>query len=428
MTSSAPVIAAESVLVRQVVDFVRWVGDGRKLTQKGAITLADARVLLDRLGTGDELDPAIGERVFKTKSSVELLGLSLIVEWAKAARLVRVVRGRLVPVKKAVVLLDRPAELWMALFEVFGRLGPAFLPSGFGESFLRSEFAAGVDVLLSVLYGRDGAVGLDELCDLAWHTVTAPYVLDDATDIQLSTARRMNDRDVRRTLGTLARLGAVTLTEDSAELTAAGRRGTRRLRGEPEPGDPVHQITVTLAEVADPPVWRRLLIPAAMPLSRLHDVIQTAMGWQDHHLHSFTDSSRSYGLPDPDLEFTDERSVRLGDLDIGCGAIDYTYDFGDGWEHEIVIEALGAAQPGESYPRCIGGEGACPPEDCGGSPGYAHLREVLADPGDAEHDDMVRWLGVEHAREFDPTAFDIELVNRTLRAGRWASQRCDQRL
>ncbi|MGH3831087.1 MAG: plasmid pRiA4b ORF-3 family protein [Pseudonocardiaceae bacterium] len=408
--------AAESVLVGQVVDFVRWVGGGRKLTQTGALTLADARVLIERLGTGDELDPAIGERVFKTKSSVELLGLSLIVEWAKAARLVRVVRGRLVPVKKTTALLERPVELWMALFEVVGRLGPAFLPSGWSESFLRREFAAGFAALRSALYSRDGAVGLDELCDLVWHTVTAPYVLDDATDIQLTTARRMNDRDVRRTLGTLTRLGVVTLTEDSAELTAAGRRGTRRLRGEPEPGDPIHQITVTLAEVTDPLVWRRLLIPATMPLSRLHDVIQTAMGWRNCHLHSFTDGNRTYGPPDPELEFTDERSVRLGDLDLDRGAISYTYDFGDDWEHEIVIEALGAAQPGESYPRCIGGGGACPPEDCGGPPGYAHLREVLADPGDEEHDDMVRWLGLGCAREFDPAAFDIELVNHELRA------------
>ncbi|MGH3855781.1 MAG: plasmid pRiA4b ORF-3 family protein [Pseudonocardiaceae bacterium] len=391
MTSSAPVTAAESVLVRQVVDFVRWVGDGRKLTQTGALTLADARVVIDRLGTGDELDPAIGERVFKTKSSVELLGLNLIVEWAKAAR------------------------LWMALFEVVERLGPAFLPSGWSESFLRMEFAAGFDALRSALYSRDGAVGLDELCDLVWHTVTAPYVLDDATDIQLTTARRMNDRDVRRTLSTLARLGAVTLTEDSAELTAAGRRGTCRMRGEPEPGDPVYQITVTLANVTDPPVWRLLLIPATMSLSGLHGVIQTAMGWQNCHLHSFTHGNRTYGPPDPELEFTDERSVRFGAFDVEGGALGYTYDFGDSWDHEILIEALGAARPGERYPRCIGGGGACPPEDCGGPPGYTHLREVLADPGDEEHDDMVRWLGLEHADEFDPAAFDIEVVNRQLR-------------
>ncbi|MGH8571107.1 MAG: hypothetical protein ACREX8_00835, partial [Gammaproteobacteria bacterium] len=84
MTSRAPAdvaaAATQAALVGQVVDFVKWVGDGRKLTQKGAVTLADARFLVDRLGTGDEIDPVIGERVFKTTSSVELLGLGLIVE------------------------------------------------------------------------------------------------------------------------------------------------------------------------------------------------------------------------------------------------------------------------------------------------------------------------------------------------------------
>ncbi|MGI8814309.1 MAG: hypothetical protein ACR2G2_03195 [Pseudonocardia sp.] len=88
--------AAESALLKQVVETVRWIGDGRKLTQTGALTLADARVLVPLLDTGDQLDPAIGDRVYKTKSSTELLDLSLIVGWAKAAGLVRVVRGRLV--------------------------------------------------------------------------------------------------------------------------------------------------------------------------------------------------------------------------------------------------------------------------------------------------------------------------------------------
>jgi Plasmid pRiA4b ORF-3-like protein len=217
-------------------------------------------------------------------------------------------------------------------------------------------------------------------------------------------------------LHALASLGAVTLVEDSVELTAVGRHGTCHLRGEPEPGDPVHQITVTLAEVADPPVWRRLLIPAAMPLSGLHDVIQTAMGWQDRHPHSFTDGSRGYGFPDLELAFIDERSVRLGDLAINRCAIRYTYDFGDDWEHVIVIEALTVAEPGGRYPRCIDGEGACPPEDCGEPPSYERLREILADAGDEEHDAMVMWMGLEHTSEFDPAAFDIERVNRELGA------------
>ena len=406
--------AAKSEVIRQVVELMSWVGEGRPLTGTGALRLADARVLVERLGTGDVIDPAIGDRTFKTRSSAELLGLCLIVEWAKAARLVREVRGRLVPVRKNAGLLDRPAELWTALFATFGRLGPAFLPTGWGESLLRAEFDAGSTAILSALHLADGPVHRATLCALAWDVVTARYVLDDATAQQLDTARRINDRDVGRALEALAMLGAVALTETTAELTALGRDAARRSRGEPAPGEPVHQIVVTLCEIDDPPVWRRLLVPSATSLNRLHDVLQAAMGWQNSHLHSFTDGHRTYGHPDPELGFRDERSVRLGDLD--TDRLGYTYDFGDGWEHEIVVEAVIDAEAGEHYPCCLDGGGACPPEDCGGPPGYQQLRAVLADPTDAEHLDMVAWLGLSRAAEFDAGAFDVGEVNQRLRS------------
>lgn len=406
---------ADSDLIRQVVDLVKWTGNGRRLTQTGAVTLADARILVGRLHTGDEIDPVIGDQVVKTRSSVELVGLTLVVEWAKAARLLRVEKGRLIPVKKATQLLDRPAELWMALFEAFGKLGTAFLPTGWAESFLRPQYASGSEALLAALHNGDGPVELAELTELVWTTVTAPYALDGATERQLATARRLNDRDVRSTLWLLAEMGAATLTDTAAELTAVGRSAMRRRRGEPEPGDPVHEITVTLADVADPAVWRRLLIPAAMPLSTLHQVIQAAMGWQNYHLHTFTDGRRTYGAPDPELPVADERRVRFRDLDIKR-TIGYTYDFGDDWDHQIVVHAVGAAEPGQRYPRCVGGAGACPPEDCGGAPGYINLKEILENPSDEEHASMVRWLGLEHASEFDRAAFDIDLVNRRLAA------------
>src|SRR3954471_15022104 len=127
-------LPAKSDLVGQVCAFVHWVGVGRKLTQTGRITLADARTLVDVLGTDDVIDPTIGGRLFRTKSSQELFHLTLIVEWAKSARLVRKTGDRLVPVKKNAVLLDDTPALWLALFTVFDRLGEAFLPSGFGES------------------------------------------------------------------------------------------------------------------------------------------------------------------------------------------------------------------------------------------------------------------------------------------------------
>src|SRR6266545_1841083 len=118
------VAAAEtSVAVQRLGELTRWVGAGRQLTQTGRITLADARALVELLQTGDEIDPKIGDRVFRTKSSEELYRLNRIVEWAKAARLVRVTRGRLLPVKKSLGLLEHPLGLWDRAFEAFPALG-----------------------------------------------------------------------------------------------------------------------------------------------------------------------------------------------------------------------------------------------------------------------------------------------------------------
>ncbi len=97
--------------------------------------------------------------------------------------------------------------------------------------------------------------------------------------------------------------------------------------------------------------------------------------------------------------------------------IRYTYDFGDDWEHEIVVEKVLVAEPGVRYPVCVAGKGACPPEDCGGVWGYERLREVLADPADEEHGEMLEWLGLQAVAEFDPARFGVEEVNRVLGAG-----------
>jgi Plasmid pRiA4b ORF-3-like protein len=409
--------AAAAKPLRRLQAFTNWLGPGRKLTQTGRITLADARELVVLLGTRDVIDPKIGDRVFRTKSSEELPGITTVVEWAKASGLVRVTSGRLVPVKRNAGLLDRPLELWARMLEVFPRLGAALCPSGWGESLLRDNFEEGIGAVLRAM-ARRGGIGLAEACALAWETVTARYVLDDATGQQLATWRQLNDRDVRHALDVLQQLGAVRVGDrESVELSELALWTLGRRLGVPAPGDPVFQVKITLDGVADPPVWRRLLVPADIRLDRLHQVIQVAMGWEDYHLHVFSDGRTQYGIPDPELGFRDERKATLRDLAGGEGGrVRYTYDFGDDWKHDVVVEKLLAAEPGMGYPVCVAGAGACPPEDCGGVWGYAHLREILADPADEEHDDMLAWLGLGKAADFDPDRFDVDMANRALTA------------
>jgi hypothetical protein len=108
----------------------------------------------------------------------------------------------------------------------------------------------------------------------------------------------------------------------------------------------------------------------------------------------------------------DERQFRFGDLLAGADRIDYVYDFGDGWDHALVIEARAVAQDGAAYPACVAGVGACPPEDCGGSPGFAEFKEALAGPPSAARDELVRWAG----GDYDPDRFDLPAVNTAVAA------------
>ena len=190
--------AASAGALTRVVALTRWVGTGRaSLTQTGRLTMADARELVSLLGTGDEVDPVIGDRVFRTRSSEDLRGLATVLAWAKAAGLIRVVRGRLVAVKKNARLLDRPTELWVAMFEAFGQLGEAICPSGWYASPLGQDFADGIAALFAAIAEGGGAIGGEDANEQVWSALVARYRMDDATDDQLRHWRNATDRDVR---------------------------------------------------------------------------------------------------------------------------------------------------------------------------------------------------------------------------------------
>jgi hypothetical protein len=177
----------------------------------------------------------------------------------------------------------------------------------------------------------------------------------------------------------------------------------------------VVQIKIRLRGVTKPPVWRRLQVRADTRLDRLHEAIMAAFGWQGYHMHVFTCGTDEFGEPDPELGSIDERQVSLGELIGSVGdRLRYTYDFGDDWEHEIVVEDLLDADPAVHYPILLAATGVCPPEDCGGPWGYTELKEILADPTHDQHQQMLNWLGLDDGSAFDPSRIDADEIEAEL--------------
>jgi hypothetical protein len=156
-------------------------------------------------------------------------------------------------------------------------------------------------------------------------------------------------------------------------------------------------------------------------LSDLHCIIQTSMGWENAHLHQFIHDSVFYQPPYDFLEedgyATDYSELALSQLiNKEKQKTVYEYDFGDSWRHEILLEQILPEEEGTFYPVCIKGKGACPPEDCGGVWGYESLIETLKGKKTREQKQMLKWLGLKSADEFDPEYLDIENINEVLKS------------
>lgn len=172
--------------------------------------------------------------------------------------------------------------------------------------------------------------------------------------------------------------------------------------------DSFNQICTVRIELldTDPLIWREVEVPTSITLKVLHDIVQITMGWLDQHLWELMIDGRSYGPP-MDVDWgtaprTDAIKVRLRDvLKPRRTMIAYTYDFGDSWEHKIVVTKVRPGAPGVSYPNYVGGEWDCPPEDCGGIPGYYNILDALADPKHPDHADVAEYL-----EDWDPKRID----------------------
>ena len=219
--------------------------------------------------------------------------------------------------------------------------------------------------------------------------------------------------DKKRLMAVMSRV-VKFFEEEHAEVFAPESPKARKLSS--KKSDLLFQFKITLL-VIKPAIWRRIQVPDCT-LTNLHEYIQAAFGWENYHLHQFEIDGVRYSQPAPDgdnfgMDFEDETDVFLSKLLPRSAKRTrwvYEYDFGDGWRHEVLFEGFPPFNPKAKSPLCLEGERACPPEDCGGPPGYADYLEAIANPQDERYGEMLEWRG-----PFDPDAFDAKKATREMR-------------
>jgi Plasmid pRiA4b ORF-3-like protein len=383
----------------------RWllkrVGSGVRLTQAGYMPPALVSEAMVALGWQDEW-------IGKHNREDQTLPILELRESAQRFGLLRKNRGQLLVTKAGRDLVADPIGLWWHLAQR--------LPDARSEP----ERHAGMLYLLTVAAGRalDDALLAEGMAILGWaergtHQPLGPSSAFAAARDTWAMFRRLG------LLGRRLRWDApepppTPQARTLARAALLGRTGTTAMKAESRPArriaEQVFQLIVTLRDI-EPPIWRRLVVPASLTLRELHAVIQTAMGWKDYHLHMFDIDGVRYG----DVEeiegnpLGDEDSVTVGQAVAGVPEFSYEYDFGDSWTHDIRIEQI-VASVGSGTPHLIGGARACPPEDCGGPSWYQELLKALADPGHEEHEHLLSWVG----GCFDSEAFDLTATNANL--------------
>lgn len=174
-----------------------------------------------------------------------------------------------------------------------------------------------------------------------------------------------------------------------------------------EAGTALYTLKVTLLDL-EPEIWRTIEVKGDTSLAKLHAVVQAAFGWENCHMHLFKAGKTLYGLPTDDdfgLPTEDERKTTVAELlPKKSSKLIYSYDMGDDWHHEVKVEKVFAPVSGTKYPRLLDGARACPPEDCGGVPGFMNFVEAMADPDHEQHEELAEWFG----GKFDPERFDLK--------------------
>jgi hypothetical protein len=180
----------------------------------------------------------------------------------------------------------------------------------------------------------------------------------------------------------------------------------------------IYRIFISLLDI-EPPIWRCIELSSQTTLRQFHRILQIVIGWENHHLHEFLVGKQRYGVPDSTYDEPGgvilEGKIHLSDVLTAPGAkILYIYDFGDYWRHEVTLEEVVPREPDAEYPRVFGGARNCPPEDCGGTGGYADLLDILVDPTQEDYQHMRDWAGAKFLAE----AFSLKDINLRLRRNR----------
>lgn len=187
-------------------------------------------------------------------------------------------------------------------------------------------------------------------------------------------------------------------------------------------------LKISLREI-EPPIWRRFVVPANITLDRLHDVIQIVMGWMDYHLHEIVIDGKVYTEnPEDSTQGAEGGKCLIGNLIKRKGkSFQYLYDFGDHWEHEVILEDKNYSNPALDVSLiCLEGERACPPEDVGGVPGYYEFCEGISDSSHPQYQEFLDWFSDMEfygqgfkSEDFSPEKINVELLKYL----RWSRQR-----
>ncbi|WP_427007359.1 plasmid pRiA4b ORF-3 family protein [Pseudarthrobacter sp. H2] len=446
-------------LIQRATALLRWIGDGRPVTGTGALRLreieaAAACVGVTVRGNTRRADSALpgtagsADAVPTVRSMYEVPLLAQMWAALEAAELIEIKATKVVPFEDSEDFLaggpsERLAEFFIFtacfLEQAVVRHDPdqpwERIIAGLQASILIAAATPDPPLVERVLAAPDHAPEAEKkLADLlTGMAVRRLEALAELGLLTIDTHFRVPPALIGCVADTfdndwvLADLGLGEAPDDAdGEATAADTTAPGVTMRAPRPAaQSVLQLKIMLND-SKPPIWRRVLVPAGMPLPQLHAVIQALFGWLDYHLHQFqTGGFRgpTYAPVDPDGEddfygepSLDESKVTVGELLPAVGStMTYTYDFGDNWVHGIKVEKILAADDGGGQlPRCTAGRGAAPAEDSGGIWGWENIVQAVNDPRHEEHGEYREWLGLRPGETLDPKAFDVEQANGEL--------------